>query len=249
MVGVILAAGNGTRFGSSSFCKVLNRINNITLIELALNHLVQFGIHEAYIVVGKHADRISGILGCEYSGIQIHYVHQPKQLGLINALVQALPFLPEGEDVCLQLADEVFFDLKTEAIKDSLAEMGFDVYCGITIEENPEKIMQNYSVEVSGTSRITRCVEKPTSVPNNMKGTGMCFFRHSTLQMLGQIYDTHTGAPCDLCDFLNYLIAAGRTVTALLVAEKEININTPADLEEAVAFGHKLREQKTKHHA
>ena len=66
----------------------------------------------------------------------------------------------------------------------------------------------------------------------------MCFFRYDIVQLLEQIYDIHTGAPRDLCDFLNYLIAAGRTVAALLVAEKEFNINTPTDLEEATAFAH-----------
>ena len=228
MVGVILAAGNGTRFGNAQYSKVLNRINNTTLIELE--------VEEAYIVVGNHSEMIVAALGNEYNGIRIQYAYQAKQIGLINALVQAIALVPEGETVCLQLADEVFIGLKSETIKCAISEMRSDFYCGITIDEDPGKIKQNYSVEICGESRITRCVEKPEVVVNDIKGTGLCFFGYDILQMLSRVYDLKTGTPRDLCDFVNYLIAEGKTVTALCVAEKEFNINTPADLEEAAAF-------------
>ena len=236
MIGIILAAGNGTRFGNAGCCKALNRINNITLIEHALNNLIALETEEICIVVGKYGEMIRETLGNRYKGIKIQYAYQEKQIGLINALFQAIAYVPEGENICLQLADEILIGLKAENIKLSISTRHSDFYCGITLEEDPERIKQNYSVEICDAMNVTRCIEKPTVVRNSFKGTGMCFFSFETLQLLSQVYDINTDTPHDLCDFMNFLIAEGKTITALCVAEKEFNINTPADLEEAVTF-------------
>lgn len=236
MVGVILAAGSGARFGDAGCCKALKRVNNITLIEFALNNLITLAVEDVCIVIGTHSEIIRASLGNRYKGIKIQYTYQDKPVGLINALTQAIAFVPEGESVCLQLADELFIGLKSESIKNTLAQMNSDFYCGITVEEDPEKIRQNYSVDICEGSRITKCVEKPTFVANSFKGTGMCFFSYEMLQRLSQVYDIGTGRPYDLCDFVNLLIAEGKTVSALCVADKEFNINTPEDLEDATAF-------------
>ena len=236
MVGVILAAGNGTRFGGSGCCKALKCVNGTTLIERALNNLVALGIETVCIVAGVHKEQIVDALGKEYRGISIFYAHQERQIGLIDALVRGSAFVPNGESVCLQLADEVFVDLKSEAIKRVISEMHADFCCGITMEADPGKIMQNYSVEMSDGARVLRCVEKPQVLYNSIKGTGLCFFRYETLELLRRVYDCNTGMPRDLCDFMNYLIAQGKNVTALCVAEREFNVNTPADLEEAEVF-------------
>ena len=114
--------------------------------------------------------------------------------------------------------------------------MRSDFYCGVTIEDAPERIKQNYSVEIDGELRVTKCTEKPAVVTNCIKGTGLCFFRFDILQLLMQMYDPKLNTPCDQCDFVNALLAEGRNGTALCVAEREFNINTPADLDEAAAF-------------
>ena len=59
MVGVILAAGDGTRFKNSTennSCKTLIKVNSNYLIEYSLNNLVKLNVSEIYIVVGKQAE-------------------------------------------------------------------------------------------------------------------------------------------------------------------------------------------------
>lgn len=239
MVGVILAAGDGTRFKNSTennCCKTLKKINNNYLIEFSLNNLVKLNVSEIYIVVGKQAELIKTAIGNEYKEIKISYVQQEHQHGLINAFVQAISFIKNKEDVVLQLADEIFFKLNTEHIKTLVEQTNFDFYCGVTYEQNPQKIKNNFSVETDENSIIKNCIEKPSAIINNLKGTGLCIFRSNCVQLLKKMYNENTNTPEDLCCYMNNLIAQGKKGIAFVAAEKEFNINTSADLEEAQAF-------------
>ncbi|MBE6812034.1 MAG: hypothetical protein E7523_04040 [Ruminococcaceae bacterium] len=238
MIGVILAAGDGTRLKNSTGaenCKALTKINNKYLIEFSLSNLISMGITKVIIVVGKSGDVIRKTIGHAYKGLSVSYVCQPQQKGLINAFMEALSRF-DGEDVVLQLSDEIFVDFKTDAVKVLSDEIGFDFYCGVTYEDNPDKIRSNFSIDADENAVIKNCIEKPTIVKNKIKGTGFCIFRKNTLKILKEIYDETANTPNDLCDFINYLTAQHKCGKAFCVAEKEFNINTAADLAEAVQF-------------
>lgn len=234
MVGVILAAGDGTRLRSSDACKPLIKVGGVHLIEYALGNLIKLGVEDAYIVVGRHRDSIRSAIGDNYKGIRISYVHQPEQKGLINAFVQAVRLFEGG--AVLQLADEIFLDLRAEEIRECISQGSFDFYCGITFEDNEDKIKNNFSVECCEDSVIRNCIEKPKKIINNIKGTGFCIFGADALTMLREIYSESENSPRELCDFMNILTQAGKKGLALCIAKKELNINTPSDLEEAQSF-------------
>ncbi len=239
MVGVILAAGDGTRLKNSvgeNICKALTKINDKYLIEFALNNLVEIGVNKAVIVVGKQGELIENTIGYEYKGIEISYVYQLEQKGLINAFIQALNVINSDENVILQLADEIFVELKTENIKHLISKMAYDFYCGITYENNLEKIKGNFSVETDENSLLKKCIEKPSVVTNNIKGTGFCIFNADTIRILKSIYDKENNIPNDLCDFLNYLTSQDKKGLAFCLAEREFNINTAFDIIEAENF-------------
>lgn len=234
MIGVILAAGDGTRLKQSAgeeSCKALTKVRGSCLIEFALSNLKELGIPEACIVVGKHGDRIRETIGTEYRGIRIHYVHQKQRKGLMHAFVQSLETVGD-RNVVLQLADEIFLNLNTRQILLRMDGGQADFYCGITYEQNPEKIRQNYSLETGESDRIRDCWEKPAVVTNNMKGTGFCFFRRSALEVLRQSYSDADNTPRELCDYIRLLLDRGQQGCVVQVAEKEFNINTLADLED-----------------
>ena len=150
MVGVVLAAGDGKRLKNSKnedCCKPLIKINEKSLITYALDNLVRLGVPEAYIVVGKEGALIKNALGNQYGNIELHYVCQQEQKGLMNAFLQALNAMTCYETVVLQLSDEIFVDLKSESIKGLIEAEKADFYCGVTLEENPQKIKNNFSVE------------------------------------------------------------------------------------------------------
>lgn len=236
MVGVILAAGDGKRLKSSSgkeYCKPVTEINNKKLITYSLDQLRALHVDEVYIVIGKEGDLIKEALGDTYKGIKLYYVYQSEQKGLIHAFMQALNAMPRTEPVLLQLADEIFANPAIELIKKTVDIGKYDFYCGVTIEDDFEKIRQNYSVAVTEDAAILQCTEKPTKKINNLKGTGFCIFNSQTLQLLLNKYDKAANSPCDLCDYINWLISQNYKGLALCIAEKEFNINTYADLEDA----------------
>lgn len=233
MVGVILAAGDGRRLKESSkdeCCKPLIKINGKRLIEYALDNLLELEIGQVYIVVGKEGDLIKNTLGNEYKGLKILYVVQTQQKGLINAFTQAVNVIGYDKTVVLQLSDEIFTDLQVEHIKASIKSKQYDFYCGITYEDDAEKIKNNFSVETDADGVITECVEKPVKIINNIKGTGFCIFGSEVLQILNDKNDLEIDSLYDLCDYINYLVETNKKGLALHIAEKEFNINTFSNL-------------------
>lgn len=238
MVGVILAAGDGSRLQKGCeavCCKPLTKIKDKALILYALDNLSELKVQKAYIVVGKQGDLIKSALGDEYKGISLEFVHQPQQKGLMNAFLTALNIIEGEKPVVLQLADEIFIDFKGESVKNSVTSMDCDFYCGITFEEDSEKIKGNFSVELKEDSLLTRCVEKPKTVINNIKGTGFTVFGPCVQGVIKELYKSAEGQLPDLCDCFNYLIEKGYYGKALVIAQKEFNINTVDDLYEAEA--------------
>lgn len=239
MVGVILAAGDGTRLKMSTgqdICKALRKINSRPLIEYALNNLIELGVTKVYIVVGKQGDLIRSAIGNNYESINVHYVYQQEQKGLINAFVQALKEIDDDKTVILQLSDEIFIDLNVDSIKNILKTNKFDFYCGVTPEEIEEKIKNNFSVETDSDSLLVNCIEKPQVVTNNIKGTGFTIFNGKIQKIIKETYELTPDKLCDLCDSFNYLVASGYRGLVFSVAKKEFNINTVSDLTEAESF-------------
>lgn len=237
MVGVILAAGDGKRLKDSvkeDCCKPLIKIKEKRLIEYSLDNLVGLGVTKVYIVVGKEGDLIKKVIGDEYGCLKLFYVVQSEQKGLIDAFVQAVKATGCKESVILQLSDEIFVDLKIEKIKNCMKFEANDFYCGITFEDDIEKIKGNYSVETDENYIIRKCIEKPTEVNNNIKGSGFCIFNCEALSSLENSSDNEN--LYDLCDYINYLTACNKKGMVLHIAEKEFNINTFTDLFEAQDF-------------
>ena len=238
MVGVVLAAGDGRRLKASSkedCCKPLIKLKGKRLIEYALDNLIDLDISRAYIVVGKEGDLIKKNLGNQYKSLELFYVVQAQQTGLINAFMQAISFIGSDESVVLQLSDEIFVDLKIQNIKKITASDEYDFYCGITYEDDVEKIKNNFSVDVDENGNLTECVEKPVEVINNIKGTGFCVFSSQAVQALSENYAVSRNIN-DLCDYMNFLISENKKGLALHIAEKEFNINTFSDLYEVQTY-------------
>ena len=234
MIGVILAAGDGTRLNHTAgedCCKALKQIRGAYLIEYSLNNLIALGIPEACIVVGKQAEQIRKAVGNSYKGMKVSYAIQKQQKGLMNAFVQALDTVGD-RDVLLQLADEIFVGLRKQDILTWITEAEQEFCCGITYEEDRERIKSNYSVETDEAGFLQNCIEKPAAVTDNRKGTGLCIFRRGALQVLREIYDDVGNTPRELCDYMRALLDRDKKGSAVQVAEKEYNINTVSDLAE-----------------
>lgn len=233
MVGVILAAGDGRRLKEGvkeACCKPLIKVKEKRLIEYALDNLLALDIKKVFIVVGKEGELIKNVLGDKYKDLEIFYVVQTQQIGLVNAFIQAVNVFGYDEPVLFQLSDEVFTGLKIADIKNCIKYGEYDFYCGITLEDDINKIKNNYSVYTDNRNIISKCIEKPTEVTNNIKGTGFCIFNSEALKVLSNKENEKIDLLHDLCDYINYLISDEKKGLALHIAEKEFNVNTFADL-------------------
>ena len=146
--------------------------------------------------------------------------------------MQALKEINGDETVILQLSDEIFIDLNTEFIKSELKEENFDFYCGVTPEENEQKIKNNFSVETDSESLLVKCTEKPQVVTDDVKGTGFSIFSGETQKIIKETCESENNTLYDLCDCFNYLVALEYQGLVFPVAKREFNINTISDLTE-----------------
>ncbi len=227
MIGLILAAGDGTRlFGCSpeGGCKPLVEVNGKKLLSYSLDNLRLLGIDKAVIVVGRYKDWIEDVYGDNYHGIRFTYAVQEKPKGLVNAILSAKEYI--DDDYLLQLSDELYFGFKyhAEYLNDDI-----DFCVGYVREPDEEKIKANYSIEQDKNGKVLKCLEKPSIVVNDMKGTGFCVFKKRTIDLLATVYNKETNRPNDLCDYINLLINQSLTGQTFEVAEREINVNTMND--------------------
>ena len=232
MIGLILAAGEGKRlFGADSAggCKPLVTVNGKKLLSYSLDNLISLGVEKAVIVAGSYIDDIRKSFGSSYDGIELVYAYQEEAKGIVNAILSAEEFL--CDDFVLQLSDEIFvgLNLSCNPLQNTA---GFAV--GYVVEKDQDKIKGNYSIETDAAGNLLKCTEKPTVVTNEYKGTGFCLFKKQMVEILKTAYDPETNRPNDLCDFINLLIHEEKVGCIFEVADREFNINTETDLNDAI---------------
>ena len=235
MLGLLLAAGSGSRINKSfneDLCKPLIKIDDKCLIEFSMDNFLQMEIDNVVVVVGKYKDEIRALLDKKYGGMNITYCEQPKPIGIINAIMSAYGSI-EGEDVALQLSDEIFLDCKSTQMKNYFSESKADFLCSYTYESDREMIKNNYSLKCDPSGVIMDCIEKPLFVDNDMKGTGLCIFSAACMELLNRSYDFESNYPNNLCDLMKILVLSNRKGRTFCVAKQEVNINTVSELEYA----------------
>ena len=229
MIGLILAAGKGTRLSAGNdvgVCKALVEVGGRPLICYSLDNLRRLQVKKAVIVVGPDHKNIISTLGERYHEIELHYAVQEHPVGLMNAAVCGKDEMTQ--DVVFQLSDEIFLQsAPAGALLDAFERADFLV--GYT-HDTEDKIRRNFSLTTDEMGRILSCEEKPKTVVNQKKGTGFCVFSKECYQSLAASYDAARNWPNDLCDFINLLIQNGKVGMAFHIAEEEININTPEEL-------------------
>jgi bifunctional UDP-N-acetylglucosamine pyrophosphorylase/glucosamine-1-phosphate N-acetyltransferase len=86
---LVLAAGKGTRFKSSS-PKVLHELGGRPMISYLFDRLYELGVKKAFVVVGKGEDQIREALE-DYDDVE--FVRQEELLGTGHAVMAAVPHL------------------------------------------------------------------------------------------------------------------------------------------------------------
>ncbi len=100
---VILAAGRGTRM-KSSLPKVVHGLGGRTLVERALDSVVQLNPSRNLVIIGNGAEQVKAVL---QHRTNVEFVEQTEQLGTGHAVQQVIPFLENFEGDFLVLNGDV----------------------------------------------------------------------------------------------------------------------------------------------
>ena len=231
MIGVVLAAGNGTRIAGYHHCasKVLITIEGKTLIESNMARIAPY-VDSFIVVVGRAADAIISTLGHVFRGKPIHFVNQPVRDGPLGALKCALGDL-DDEDIILVLGDEFLVGDRIRSCLEIFNRRYPASLLGVIPDSNEEDIAQTYSVEYNGDREVTRITEKPSEFPNRVRGTGYYFISAKVLRMADDVQPRLNGQ-YELADLFNHAIDCGEKIITRKVAEKAYNVNTVEILRE-----------------
>ena len=238
MKALVLAAGKGSRLrdaiGEISKCMI--PINGRPLLSYALDNAVNAGMEEAVVVVGYRADTIMDHFGSEYRGMSLKYAFQKQQNGIIDAMESGIEAL-NGEDFLLLAGDELLFNPRhKEMIAEHYAKKSF-ITCGMVDKDDVETIKKTYTILYDDDKKITKLVEKPQMVFNNLKGSCSCVFSGQVFDYKqnskGGVQPNRITGQMEFGGLLHYWMKQNVPVRYFVVADKFVNVNFSEDLETA----------------
>ena len=157
MKAVILAAGEGRRLSPLTNVrpKPMLPVANEPILARVIDAVAEAGIEEILLVVGYKSDRIQQYVGDgDDWGVDVEYVHQSKQLGTGDAVLEAEPYV-DGDFLVLN-GDRVIESGVLEAVIETREATG-ETVIAVTRAEEPEL----YGVVELDGEYVARIVEKP----------------------------------------------------------------------------------------
>ena len=118
MWGIIPAAGAGSRIQPLAFSKELlpvgSRIEDgierpRAVSEYLVDRMLRAGVTNLCFVVSPGKTDILEYFGGDIGAAHVCYTVQSRPFGFCDAMFRSLPFIPEGETVCVGLPDTIWF--------------------------------------------------------------------------------------------------------------------------------------------
>lgn len=223
-VGIIPAAGYGSRFGSvlKHDHKSLLKIGGIKNIDRIINVMLRdLSVEKIIIVVGHNAGKIRAEdFPGKYPQVPIELVDNPAvEKGLIHSVM--LGAERAGQDVCIMLSDEFYLganhaDLKSLPMDDCLGYC-----CGIRTDDI-DAIRSNYSIQ-NDDARVVHLIEKPRVVQSDLMGVGTFLLRKDVFPLMREVLGREPGL-----DFITCLdrVAQLQPLRLFQLTGSYVNINT-----------------------
>jgi dTDP-glucose pyrophosphorylase len=229
--GVLLAAGKGSRMRafSEELPKPILPVGNRPLLVHQIELLKQLGIRDIVVLIGHKGYEIARVLGdgSRY-GVNITFVEQTQMLGIAHAVGQLeshvdRPFL-------MFLGDIFFVPRDIEAMFRTFEEQGDGAVLATKVEPDPEAIRRNFSVELADDGRVTRVIEKPRHVTNDLKGVGLYLFDLHIFDAIRRTPRTAMRDEYEITDSIQVLIDDGHTVRTANAVSDDLNLTFPEDV-------------------
>jgi len=231
LIGVILAAGKGSRIQPLNLYlpKPLLPVCNKPIIQYQLEDMRNIGVQEVIIVVGHLKEEIISYFGDGSSlGLHIRYVEQRETLGIAHAVAQLenevnSPFI-------LFLGDIFLVPKNLQAMERMFWERRAGAVLAVRREKNPEYIRRNFAVILHGSGTVTRVIEKPRYITNDLKGCGVYIFDLSIFDAIRRTPRTAQRDEYEITNSIQILIDDGYPVYPAEVIDWDMNITFACDL-------------------
>jgi len=226
MLGIVPAAGRGTRIQPLAFSKELLPVGARTLgdvqrpravAEYLLERLVLGGADKICFVIGAGKSDILEYFGARFGGADLMYVVQPEPSGLCDALFRASALVGRDEPVAVGLPDTVWFP------DTALASLSDDVLSFLLFPvEHPELFD---AVALDGADRVIEIRVKQRDpgtqwIWGAFKMPGRVFHELHALWRTRERRDEYVGT------LINAYIAAGGIAVGCKAGESYMDVGT-----------------------
>ena len=231
LVGVILAAGKGTRMApfSQRFPKPLLPICNRPILEYQIEYMKKAGIREIILVIGHLGYSIARYFGDGDSlGVRIRYVEQEETLGIAHAVGRLEPYITSP--FLLFLGDIFFITDELSVMINLMGAKKASAVLAVKHEEDPEAIKRNFAVVLQEDGYVKRVIEKPRYVTNQLKGCGLYLFDLHIFDAIRRTPRTAMRDEYEITDSIQILVDDGFPVVVSNIVRKDMNVSFPHDL-------------------
>ncbi len=233
IVGVILAAGEGTRLRPLTLTvpKPVVKIMGKPLMVYGMELLKKIGVRKFVVVVGALGEVVKAYLGDGRKyGVELSYVLQAKRLGIAHAVHLAITQGGIRSPFFVHLSDNLIFD---ESWIDEFKELAEtkDAIFFLTEVEDPRR----FGVAVIRDGKVVGFVEKPKEPPSKLALVGMYYFRDP--EEYEKCYSTLTPSwrgEYEITDIINCYLKSRKDVEFLRIRGWWKDAGKPEDLIDAM---------------
>ena len=231
IIGVILAAGKGTRMApfSSRFPKPILPVCNKPHIQYQIEMMRDIGIQKVIIVIGHLGYEICQTIGKGTSlGVIIQYIEQKEPMGIAHAVGQLEPYV--DSPMLLALGDIFFIHEDLAEMKKIMTGKKASAVLAVKYEENPEAVKRNFTVLLDSKGMVKRVIEKPRHIINNLKGCGLYLFDQHVFDAIRRTPRTAMRDEYEITDTIQILVDDGLPVFISEVIKWDMNMTYPSDV-------------------
>ena len=231
LLGVILAAGKGTRLlpFSERYPKPILPILGKPLLQYQIECLAQLGVRRVIIVIGHLGFAIVRALGDgRHLGVEIEYVDQGRTLGIAHAVSKLEPLV--DRPFMLFLGDIFFMHDDLQRMVAMLGRDGVRGVLAVKDEASIEAVRRNFVVREDENGLVKRVIEKPQHPPSMLKGCGLYLFDPVFFDAARRTPRTAMRDEYELTDAIQIFVDDGHPVRAARVIRDDLNLSYPSDL-------------------
>lgn len=230
-LGVILSAGKGSRIDPFNvhFPKPMLPVCNRPILEHQIEQMKSIGIRDVIIVVGHLKEAILEHFGDgAHLGVSIRYVEQKATLGIAHAVMQLerhvdRPFL-------LYLGDILYVPKDLGSMVEIAEREQAVAVLAAKKETDREAIYKNFLIDADVRGRVSRVVEKPRWLVNDLKGCGIYFFQPDFFDAVRLTPRTALRDEYEITHAIQISIDLGHKVFVAPVVEWDLNITFARDI-------------------